>query len=72
MQKVKNYRYESTLTKVRIIDPNEICIAMIDGNLSISLQPLAFLCLFKSNWKANIMKKCFLFEQSSAVFQSDF
>ena len=44
----QNYRYESIQTTAGIIDPNEICIAMIDGNLSI-LVHLLDLSFFSSS-----------------------
>ena len=52
----QNYRYESILTMVGIIDPNEICIAMIDGNLSILVQSLALL-FFKQRKNTKVRLK---------------
>ena len=45
----QNYRYESIQTTAGIIDPNEICIAMIDGNLSILVHLLDLSFLSSSN-----------------------
>ena len=67
----QNYRYESIQTTAGIIDPNEICIAMIDGNLSILVHLLDF-CLFLSSSNNSLSERNAIFFVIRVVREKDY